>query len=313
MSDPGSDGGTRTVGRVARIHLHPVKSCRRIEVPAATVGPLGLDGDRRWAVVTDDDRLVTQRERPQLATVTAEPVPDGLRLSAPDRPTIEVPEPPRADRSMPTWPGFEDRMAVGDAGDEAAHWFRSVLDLPCRLVAITDAGDRRPPAGLDPFGQPVALTDLAPLLVANRASYRFLLERAVEPFGIARFRSNLVVAGPPAWSEDTWRDLQVGAAEVRAVMPWPRCPIPQVDQATGQRGREPARVLKAHRWCTELDGAPALRDHVRDFLVGHTIFGIACSIGPVGARVAVGDPVVVRSWGPPLMAPPTADPATDRA
>ena len=74
---------------------------------------------------------------------------------------------------------------------------------------------------------------------------------ARKPFGIERFRPNLVVHTEQAWVEDTWRTFAVGAAELESLMPWPRCAVPQIDQDTAERGREPAVALRAHRWCTE--------------------------------------------------------------
>ena len=45
------------------------------------------------------------------------------------------------------------------------------------------------------------------------------------------------------------------STSLTAELPWPRCAVPQVDQVSGQRHKEPALALKAHRWCTE---APTL-------------------------------------------------------
>ena len=139
-------------------------------------------------------------------------------------------------------------------------------------------------------------------MTAN-ASLEHLRAHASEPFDMDRFRSNLVLTGSEPWAEDTWTDLRVGDATLRVVTPWPRCTIPQIDQQTGDRHREPARALRALRWCTS---APHVAAAWQAILEGNALFGVACSIGPVGADIAVGDAVVVGGRRPPVLASPSA-------
>jgi uncharacterized protein YcbX len=85
-------------------------------------------------------------------------------------------------------------------------------------------------------------------------------------------------------------------------VPWPRCAVPQVDQVTGERHREPALILKAHRWC---ESAPSLPEHLRKVPEGSAVFGVACDVEPVGAEIRVGDEVVVSTTREPALAPPS--------
>ena len=83
-------------GRLSGIYVHPIKSCRAVSCDTATVSPIGLQGDRIWQVVDAEDRGITQRRHRVLATVQPElRDDDGLRLMAPDRPTIEIDPPGR--------------------------------------------------------------------------------------------------------------------------------------------------------------------------------------------------------------------------
>jgi hypothetical protein len=283
---------------VTAIHLHPVKSCRRVEVGRAAVGRYGLVGDREWQVQGPAGQVMTQRKFPGLARVRPTLLEGGLRLEHDEVPAIEVARPEAADRDGKTLLG---PVALGDAGDEAAAWFERLLSVTCRLTAIAPGYERRVEFGEDIFGQEVSLADAAPLLLANAASHRFLLEHASEPFGIERFRPNLVVDGCDPWAEDTWRTVSVGTAVVQVALPWPRCAIPQVDQDTGDRRREPALVLKRFRWCTD---APRLPDDIRPLMAGNALFGVAASIQPEGAVVAIGDPVEVVTVDEALVAVP---------
>jgi hypothetical protein len=74
--------------------------------------------------------------------------------------------------------------------------------------------------------------------------------------------------------------------------------VPQVDQETGDRHREPALVLKARRWCTSADELPEL---LRPVLEGNALFGVTAAATPAGVRIAVGDAVEVLETGPALL------------
>jgi uncharacterized protein YcbX len=285
---------------VAGIYLHPVKSCRRVEVDHARVSEYGLLGDREWQVQGPAGQLMTQRKFPAMARVQPQPIPGGLRLMCDGMPDLDVPRPGAVDTEGNTMTG---RVRVADAGDEAAAWLTRVLSIACRLASIGAGYERRPLIGdVDPFAQQVTFVDAAPIHLVSAASYRFLLDDAGEPFPIERFRPNLVVDGCQAWEEDTWRSLSIGAAELRVVLPWPRCAVPQVDQDTGERRREPAVVLKRHRWCTDASSLPAA---VQPVIAGNALFGVAASISPPGATITRGGPVDVHATGVPLIDPPT--------
>ncbi|MGF1599549.1 MAG: MOSC domain-containing protein [Acidimicrobiales bacterium] len=288
-----------STGVVQAIQIHPIKSCHRIEVTSATVSATGLAGDREWQV-SAGKAPVTQRQKTLLATVVPTPIDGGLRLTAPGRPTLEVARPTANDAVTGSLIGVQ--VEVGDAGDEAARWFSDLVGDDVRLHAMTERSRLDLPEALDVFGQPIAFGDVAPVLVTNTASCDWLAARAVEPFGMERFRPNLVVATDEPWAEDTWRRFSLGDAQLVHGMAWPRCTIPQVDQETGERHREPARVLKAHRWCTE---APGLGDVLRSIVEKKGLFGIGCSIGPIGTVVTVGDRLEVHETAPPLIAAPS--------
>lgn len=293
-----------TDGRLASIHIHPVKSCRRVEVDQAIVSGLGLAGDRMWQLVDERGHPLNQRQHRALASVQPEIVGDGLRLSAPGRDPIDVAPPGAPDGEVRSLFGVS--VPCSDAGDAVAGWFGSLVGERCRLAAISDGPGWRLPDGFELHQQPMAFADAAPVLVTTASSLEWLQARAVEPFGMERFRPNLVIENDEPWVEDTWAELTIGEASLTASLAWPRCAIPQIDQDTVNttdvpRHREPARVLKEHRWCTDATG---LSEAVRPIVEGSSLFGIGCTIGPSDAVVRVGDPVTVRATAPPLLDPP---------
>jgi uncharacterized protein YcbX len=62
-----------------------------------------------------------------------------------------------------------------------------------------------------------------------------------------RFRPNAVIAGTAAWAEDDWHRVRIGAVTFRVAKPCGRCQVTTTDQFTGERGRQPLRMLGQRR------------------------------------------------------------------
>lgn len=282
---------------VTAIHIYPVKSCGAMALDRVEVSDTGLRGDRLFQVVDTEGNPVTQRQQPMLATVRPTFTDGGLTLDANGRTALRVAIPASNDTTVNSLLGVP--VGAGDAGDDAAGWFSDLLGAPVRLVAMTDDSEYRLPIpGVD---MPLSWADAASVLVANSASLDWLNERADETFGMDRFRPNLTVDAGEAWVEDTWRDLSIGGARLGLGLAWPRCSIPQVDQIDGSRHKEPAKVLKQHRWCSD---AASAGEALRPLFEGNALFGIGCSVHPTGAVITVGDEVNVHATGTPIIAAP---------
>lgn len=248
------------------IFLYPIKSCRGLSLSAAQVEPRGLRADRRYMIVDEAGRFLTQRELPRLALLQPVPrtaagqtqeqaaqagLPHGLLLTAPGRDPLPLPGALRpgdgAPRDVVVW---EDRCAAVDAGDAAAAWLGGALGRPCRLVYLPDES-RRP---VDPdYGDPqdqVSFADGFPLLLVSEESLADLNARlppAVGPLGMERFRPNLVVRGCAPFAEDGWSRLRIGVVALAGVKPCARCVLTTIDPATAQQGVEPLRTLSGYR------------------------------------------------------------------
>ncbi|MEV6836315.1 MOSC N-terminal beta barrel domain-containing protein [Streptomyces sp. NPDC051133] len=239
---------------VQSIHVHPVKAFRSLSLREAVVEPWGLAGDRRWALIDDGGKVVTQREQPRLALAAAEPLAGGgIRLSAPGHAplTVLVPE-PGATVPMSV---FGTKVEAVPAAAAAHAWCSAYLEADVRLVHMDDPATRRP---VDPRyalpGETVSFADGYPLLVTTTASLDALNSLMAEgrhahegPLPMNRFRPNVVVAGTSPWAEDGWSRISVGEVVFRVVKPSGRCVVTTTDQDTAERGREPLYTLARHR------------------------------------------------------------------
>ncbi|MFD5074980.1 MOSC domain-containing protein [Streptomyces sp. NPDC058371] len=237
------------------IHVHPVKSLRGLAPRAAVVEPWGLVGDRRWAVIDEAGKVVTQRQHARLALAAAELLPGGgIRLSGPgaDPLTVEVPEPGRT--TTVTWSGQKIETVAADAS--AGAWFSSFLGTKLGLVHLDDPATRRhiddAPHSLP--GETVSLADQYPLLLTTPASLDALNSLIAQgdhadegPLPMNRFRPNVVVEGTAAWDEDDWTRITIGEVTFRVAKMCGRCVVTTTDQSTAERGKEPLRTLGRHR------------------------------------------------------------------
>jgi uncharacterized protein YcbX len=236
------------------IHVHPVKAFRGQSLRKSEVEPWGLAGDRRWVLIDDGGKVVTQREQPLLALAAAETLSGGgLRLSAEGREPLSVPVPDPVGTT--TVEIFGDKVEAVLAGPAAHDWCSGYLGTDVRLAHMDDPASRRP---VDPDfalpGETVSFADGYPLLVTTLGSLDALNsliargDHAEEgPLPMNRFRPNVVVSGTEAWAEDGWSRISIGEVTFRVTKMCGRCVVTTTDQSTARRGKEPLRTLARHR------------------------------------------------------------------
>jgi uncharacterized protein YcbX len=236
------------------VHVHPLKAARGHTPREAAVEPWGLAGDRRWALIDETHKVVTQRAYPRMALAAAQPMPGGgVVLSAPGREPLKVSVPePIGTTTVQIW---RDKVEAIPA-DAAAHaWFSDHLGVDVRLVHLDDPATRRP---IDPEyarpGETVSFADGYPLLLTTLASLdalNSLIARGDRPgegpLPMNRFRPNVVVDGTAPWAEDGWSRIAIGEATFRVAKGCGRCVVTTTDQDTAERGGEPLRTLGRHR------------------------------------------------------------------
>lgn len=121
-----------------------MKSCRGEQLESAQVEPWGLLGDRRWMLIDPIGEVVTAREVNPLVLVTPRLTEQGLRLSAPGMPELEVARPLTAPLvGVEIW---DDRLVAREADQDAAAWLTEVSGRSLRLVySTTRVGGRSMP------------------------------------------------------------------------------------------------------------------------------------------------------------------------
>ena len=234
---------------VARLFVHPIKSCAGIELREAELVATGIAHDRRWMVTEPDGTFLSQREVPGMALIRVAVGADALTVAAPNLPPLSVPFAPAGAAIRATvWSSTVPARLVSDAADA---WFTRALGQACRLVYMPDETHR----ALNPlFARPddrTGFSDGYPLLLIGQGSLDELNRRIggpPAPLPPIRFRPNIVVTGAAPFAEDGWQRLRIGGQTFRVVKPCERCAITTVDPATGEfAGKEPLRTLATFR------------------------------------------------------------------
>jgi uncharacterized protein len=223
--------------------VYPVKSLRGLPLDRATVENGGLRGDRRYMLVDDTGRLVTQREFPRLAVVSLEREGESLVVAAPGLHALTI-VPPGPDAPRVSATVWNDTVEAALCAPAVHDWFSRHVGGSCRLVYLPAAAERPfPEAG--PSATVDSWADAAPLTILSTASVQALAAEVGRPLEMERFRPNLVVDGVPAYAEDGWKRVRLGAVEIDVVQPCTRCVLTTVDPVRGVKSpdQEPLRTL----------------------------------------------------------------------
>jgi uncharacterized protein YcbX len=275
-------------GRIAALHLYPVKSCAGIALDEVELVATGLDLDRAWMVTDRHGDMLTQRELPRMALIRPQLKGPELVLRAPGMLALHLSlEAVEEARHVRVW---DDEVQAWSMGALAAQWFSDFLGQPLELVRFEPEQRRLSSAkwtgdieAENPF------TDGFPLLVTSTASLADLNERLARaghaPVGSERFRPNLVLEGLAPFDEDHVDDIQVasgdGPIRLRLVKPCTRCTIPNVDPDTATTAPAVGDTLAAFRADPRMNGA--------------VTFGMnAVVVEGLGRRLRVGQAVKAR-------------------
>ncbi len=235
---------------LSQIWIYPVKSMAGISLDSVNLLAKGLQYDRQWMLVDQDNHFLSQRQHPQMSQIKVSLVDTGLKLHYKDLPALVVPwfDPKQ---------NYEDRIRVKIWQDncEAIHlnrqfdqWFQQILNIPCKLVFMPEESQRAVDPAYAKNREQTRFSDGFPLLLISEASLADLNRRLPAPVSMQRFRPNLVVSGCDAYAEDNWQTFQIGDILFQVVKPCSRCIITTIDPQTGKRNsQEPLQTLMQYR------------------------------------------------------------------
>ncbi|MFN8545247.1 MAG: MOSC domain-containing protein [Candidatus Binatia bacterium] len=243
-----------TVGVVREIWRYPVKSMGGERVARCTLGPLGIPGDRGWALRDEQaNEIRGAKKLPALllcgARYRTEPTagpPPPAEVTLPDGTTFPTDDAAASER-LSVLLGRPVTLWPLQPPENRAHYRRGIPDHPDMIEELRHLMGREPdeplpdfsvfPPELYEFTSPLGTYfDAFPIHLVTTASLRALAGNGpAERFDRRRFRPNFLVETTDALTglvEADWsgRTLRVGRAALRATAPTVRCGMPTQPQ-----------------------------------------------------------------------------------
>ena len=236
--------------KLSEIYIYPIKSLGGIRLDATNITTRGLENDRRFMLVDENGRFLSQREYTQLAIFKTEIEGEYLKIThKKDGQTIKVNLSPSS-QSIPIQVTiWDDETTAIEVSQEASNWFTQALGISTRLVYMHEESQRKVESNYALTGEEItSFSDGYPILIIGQSSLDDLNNRLENPVNINRFRPNLVFTDGEPFEEDAWHEFTVGDVRFFGVKPCARCIMTTIDQETGEKkGKEPLLTLNKYR------------------------------------------------------------------
>lgn len=233
---------------ITELYIYPVKSLGGIRLKSSMVDERGLEHDRRWVLIDENNRFLTQRELPELVFFSTKII--GQQLVVLDRQNPGDPIsldlfPETGEKAIvQIWDDLCESIVLDD---KVNLWFSSKLGRHARLAYMPSTTKRLVDGNYASEGEVTGFSDGYPILIIGEASLADLNTRLETPVGMDRFRPNLVFSGGSAFEEDMMRDIEINGVRMSGVKLCARCVMTTTDQQTAQRSKEPLHTLATYR------------------------------------------------------------------
>lgn len=230
--------------KISALNIHPVKSLGPVSLSEVEIDRFGLRFDRRFMLVDDAGRFITQRKYSALAKVSASFDGSTLNISGEGIPEISfsISEFSK-EADVCVW---SDEVGALTVQDRRTQVISDYLGVNVALAYMPDSTFRQVDREFFAESQQVSFADGFPILLTNQASLDDLNSRLEVPVGMNRFRPNIVLEGDIPFQEDSWKRIAIGEIEFALVKPCSRCIMTCIDEH-GEIGKEPLKTLAKYR------------------------------------------------------------------
>lgn len=233
---------------VTELNIYPIKSLGGFSVLSAFVTDRGFAYDRRWMLIDAENRFLSQREFPKMASLQVALAKDGLLVSNKHNPqqniTILFGTESNSTEQVTIW---NDTCEAQPLGAEINEWFSDMLSYHCRLVYMPDASKRPVDPAYSSGNEIASFADAYPFLIIGQSSLNDLNSRLSSPVPMNRFRPNIVFTGSAPYQEDLMEEFVINGVHFFGVKLCGRCVITTIDQSTSIASKEPLRTLAKYR------------------------------------------------------------------
>lgn len=263
------------MAKLSAIYIYPVKSLSGIQLTESEVTETGFKYDRKWMLVDDNKKFLSQRRLPKMALIKTKIHEQKLIISAPNKSDLILDLIPKTSHTINIniWGEAHPAESISTLANQ---WFSDFLEQPCKLVYQADKSIRQVDQNFSSPTDRTAFSDGYPFLIISEASLILLNEQMQLNLSMQRFRPNIVLSGSSSYEEDTWRQIKIGTINFRLPKPCSRCSVPQINPKTAMNDKEPLRTLsQTRKWNNKVYfGQNALHDTTGFLKIGDTIHTI---------------------------------------
>ncbi len=233
--------------KVTAIYIYPVKSLSGISLDSSVVEERGFKYDRRWMLVDESNRFITQRTHPQMALLQPEIKDDKLIITDKSNKLspLFVPLNYNLEKEI-TVQVWNDNVNALLYDDDINSWFTEALNFNCKLVYMSKEAKRKVDEKYA-ANKTVGFADGFPFMIIGEESLNDLNSKLKNPVPMIRFRPNIVFSGGEPFDEDGWKSISIGDVQFKVVKPCSRCVITTINPDTAEKGKEPLNTLSKYR------------------------------------------------------------------
>jgi uncharacterized protein YcbX len=233
---------------ITGLFIYPIKSMGGISLKSSTIEMRGLKYDRRWMLVDENNRFLSQREHPFLSRFSLAlndeffTVTNTLNNECRNIPLEKV---TNQKKMVYVW---EDEVLAKVVEPEISLWFSNQIGQKVDLVYQPNESIRPVDSNHIITGQEhTSLSDGYPVLIISEASLEYLNSLCPEHIQMERFRPNIVVKNIEAFGEDKLDKFCINDVELYGVKPCARCNVPNLNTETLTFSKEPSLTLSKIR------------------------------------------------------------------
>jgi uncharacterized protein YcbX len=233
--------------KLTEINIFPVKSLSGYSVKSAVVTDRGLKYDRRWMLIDENGKFITQRSMGNMALLRTEVKGEEVELSSKvSNEKISFSVNQKTDKNIEAviWNDIVNTNQVSELIDE---WLSDTLNIKCSLVYMPEDSKRVVDNKYSLNKDITSLSDGFPFLVIGEESLNDLNSRLTKKISMNRFRTNFVFSGGNPFDEDKWKKIQIGNIFYYPIKPCSRCVVTTIDPETGYKENEPLATLSSFR------------------------------------------------------------------
>lgn len=233
---------------ISHLFVYPIKSLGGASLRSAEITDRGLKFDRRWMLIDEENRFISQRTVAQLALIRVELEQVGLKVFHSETPLdfLIIPYDVKTDVSekVEIWDDTCSALHLDTAFDK---WFSSKTGMNCRLVYMPEHSHRLVTPPHRNNNEINSFSDSYPFLMIGEKSLEDLNSRMENNLPMNRFRPNIVFSGGEPYIEDKLAWFKINEVNFYGIKLSARCNLTTINQENATAGKEPIKTLATYR------------------------------------------------------------------